>query len=921
MGVQGWPAAEGAIKCLEKCWPPPKHASTRPYLASEAGPSFQAPRLPSQPGVPWDNPFTRPSAALQSSAEFLAALSTAPTVSRAVAAPSPQAAGLVSPAFADFTPFHTMPTPSSGAQDGSPPILQPTRLFRASHEVSFPPPSVNSRTPELLRARTPDVLTVTPNAGGSTRLGRSSTGSSSCSSLASAMADRITAGLDLSANRPPFFRSPPPLAQPSASNPPLPLGLLNKARDVRRAYSEGPECRQLGGRLSANDGSDAELTTPIALTSELDAFLQQRLLGAAFDNLSSSSQEHSRQGVSKAAFEAAWNHAAFELSTILTEATGADPNEVVEALSNNSADASVALLTLLHRKGDSFQQACAQAAAVELQNRRQGQSLATIVEDAARQGNLPADLSCKKLLRNLQNYLPLTEIMGHRYRTNPKANRVAFQESRKGSRSESKSPRSASRNNNDESDDDDEASGDDSGSESEDDNVDEDASNSDFLDESGSAGASDSDGSSESSDSDVVSDVLSGDTSDSDRSRRRSHRKGGRRGRSSRDRRNSSTSNLVAAPPPNWVDGDAPNGGYFLETFTKIYQQFRSFKKMHRGTGLLFRDLIQPDIEPTVLMECGLSSREYRSLSQDDLLSTIKKSLGFNDEDYFTRQLELLRLPNCKRVKAMDLYKAFRKLTTPFLRILGEAKSSGVALRNSNIVRIFKNHIKGIPSLERWFHSKKFKTFNSALKFISGKIRECITKEIEDAHDERVSAGAVAGATGRSDCQGGKSESGQAVQKNRNQKRRLASRDERPPKRQSVGDKNSRSSKYPHRSSEDESAFQAALQMEKDLPNGMYFHPRGPFCTQNPCKAKVCQGCNFHADASGRGHIRPNCRCKNHADFVATGYFHERWPNRTGALKLPEGSDKSDGHKFSPPPRGQVRNTAGQMPRREAERS
>lgn len=744
----------------------------------------------------------------------------------------------------------------------------------------------------------------------------SSTSSSSSSSWASAMADRIAAGLDLSASQPPLFRSPPPPAQPPASNPSLPLGLLSKARDVRRAYSEGPECRQLGGRLSTTDGTDAELTTPFALTLELDSFLQQRLLGAAFDNPSSSPPEQRRQGVTEAAFEAAWNHAAFELSAILSEATGADSGEVIEALSSNSADASVALLALLHKKGDAFQRACAQAAAVELQNRRQERSLATIVEDAARQGNLPVDLSCKKLLRNLRTHLPLTEIMGHRYRTNPKANRVAFQEGRKESRSESKS-----RNRKDESDGDD---GDDSEIENENDDVDDDDNDSDFANGSGSAGTSGSDESSESSessDSDENSDALSGDTSDSDRFRSRLHKKGGKRERSSRDRRNGSTSNLVAAPPPNWVDGDAPNGGYFLETFTKVYQQFRSFKKMHKGTGLLFRDLIQPDIEPTMLMECGLTSREYKSLSQDDLLATIKKSLGFNDEDYFTRQLELLRLPHCKRAKAMELYKAFRKLTTPFLRILVEAKSSGVALRNSNVVRIFKNHIKGIPSLERWFHSKKFKTFNSALKFVSGKIRECITKEIEEAHDERVSSGSVAGATGRSDCQGGKSESGQAAQKNRNDKRRPASRDERPSKKQSVGDKSGRSSKYPQRSSEDESAFQAALQKEKDLPSGMYFHPRGPFCTENPCKAKVCQGCNFHADASGRGHIRPNCRCKDHADFVATGYFHERWPSRTGALKLPEGSDKSSGHKFSPPPRGQVRNTAGQTPRREADRS
>jgi hypothetical protein len=342
---------------------------------------------------------------------------------------------------------------------------------------------------------------------------------------------------------------------------------------------------------------------------------------------------------------------------------------------------------------------------------------------------------------------------------------------------------------------------------------------------------------------------------------------------------------------------------------------------MHKGTGLLFRDLIQPDIEPTLLMECQISSKEYKSLPQDELLNIIKQSLGFSDDDYFTRQLELLRLQNCKKAKASELYRAFRKLTTPFLRILKEAKDSGVVLRKSNVERIFKNQIKGVPAFERWFHSKKFKSFNAALQYISEQLRERIGKEIEELHYERISAGEVAGA--RSDCQGGKSESGQAsrfpARGGRLDKRSAPTmkNDSRPNKRHNDGGKGESKSKYPPRTEEEEKIFQAALQREKDLPNGMYFHPRGPFCTENPCKAKVCQGCNFHADSSGKGHIRPNCRCKTHADYVATGYFHEKWPNRTGALALPgrreeRKSSQSNRHQFSAPPSGQVRNTAGQ---------
>jgi len=387
-------------------------------------------------------------------------------------------------------------------------------------------------------------------------------------------------------------------------------------------------------------------------------------------------------------------------------------------------------------------------------------------------------------------------------------------------------------------------------------------------------------------------------------------------------------SNLVATPPPNWTDGDPPEGGFYLETFTRIYQAFKSFTALH-GKSLSFKSLIQFDIQPTVMMELGIRSvKIYKKLSDEQLLKRIKKRLGFQESDYYARKLELLRFLPCNQSKASDLYRSFRKLTTPFLRILQEAQDSGVRLRSTNVSRIFKNQIRGYPALERWFLSKRFKTFNEAVRHISKEIHNRIATEVEAQHDELISSGQVAGA--RSDIQGGKTEPGRArglvgggrSQDRNQQSQRGSGTNQHPSKRPRPDDRgtpNCRGNRrYPARSERDEAAFQAALAKEKQLPQGMFHHPRGPYCRENPCNAKICQGCNYHAGPDGKGHIRPNCRCKDNPDFVAEGYFHDKHPNRTGALTLPRSAPASFNRtlggnaKFGPPPSSaKIRQVAG----------
>jgi len=563
------------------------------------------------------------------------------------------------------------------------------------------------------------------------------------------------------------------------------------------------------------NGAAFELTAPLALAVEFDSFMQQNFLDAAA--FVPEEGRPSRTGVPAEVFEQAWEAAARTLAPYVEEATGASSQEVDVALRDNEADCSAALITLLHQRGDEFQQACAAAAAQELKRRRQERSLEVIVRDAALQGRLPPELTRKRMLRMLRRHLPLSEIMGHRYRTEAETDHpgVTFEDDQPSRRRRSKSRTSRSRvrsRGRHEEDDFDSDDDDDDESHQESSGVD---SEWDDEEESGY----------ETSEGDEDSDAS--DSSDDSGGSRRS--KSSRGSRSSKRKRQSS---LMAVPPQNWDDGDAPVGGFYLETFTKIYQQYVSFKALHKGTGLTFKSLIQAGLEDTVRCMCDIETdREYKNMSEAELLKRIKSSLRFSDDDYFARQLELLELPDCDQTKATELYRAFRKLTTPFLRILREAKDSGVRLRKANVVQIFKNHIRGFTALERWFRSRSFKSLNEAIRHISQELHQRVANDIAERHDTLVRKGRVAGV--RHALQGGKVEAGQAHARDsndrRNGKRQGANLRNHPDKRPKQADRTS-PGKYPQRSAQEEATFQAALQKEKDLPQGMFFHPRGSFC-------------------------------------------------------------------------------------------
>ena len=640
--------------------------------------------------------------------------------------------------------------------------------------------------------------------------------------------------------------------------------LMTSAQHVRQVYLEGPSRRSEGTRLVAEDGTDAEFAAPLALAIDLDRHFQLCTLDVG--SQLSTDASSARKGAPADKFEELWERAAQELSEIVATAAGCSQEEALSTIRQNEGDCSASLLSILYNKGDLFQQQCTHASAIELSRLRQERSLKIIVEEAAKAGHLPKQLSSSRMLQALHEHLPLSEIMGHRYRVPARKpsgkSKVSFEEEE-------------------------------DGMDSYDDNSD-DGRDSRY----GASDASSFDGMDDDSDGFDSGDHRSDeDESESDSTPRSA--------KSRRERK----SNLMAAPPPNWTDGDSPNGGFYLDTFTKVYQGYKSFTSLH-GSSLTFKSLIQHDIEPTVMMELGIrSAKSYRKLSDKQLLKRIKACLGFQEDDYYARKLELLRLPACNQSKASSLYVAFRKLTTPFLRILREAEDSGARLRSSNVSRIFKNQIRGYPALERWFLSKRFKTFNDAVRHISRELHNRIATEVETQHDEQIVNGHVAGA--RTDIRGGKAEPGRGKGNHHQQNQRGSSQP--PPKRARWDDRNALKAldssddrpSRPARSKQEEDEFQRALAKEKALPHGMYHHPRGPYCKENPCRAKLCQGCNYHAGPDGKGHFRPNCRCKDHPEFVPEGYFHDKHPNRTGALKIPASDASARGGapaKFGPPP-------------------
>jgi hypothetical protein len=186
---------------------------------------------------------------------------------------------------------------------------------------------------------------------------------------------------------------------------------------------------------------------------------------------------------------------------------------------------------------------------------------------------------------------------------------------------------------------------------------------------------------------------------------------------------------LVATPPASWTAGDAPKGGYYLETFVRVYRDYKRFIRVYgSNTSVTFKSLIGDDIEPQVRADCKLSETRYQKTSDDELLKLLKERLSFKEKDYYISQLEDLRLPP-HPVTSLKLYSAFTKLSTDMLRIEDEAKQNGVKLNKHGLKNLFSKLVKDYYRLQSWFNAKKFRSLSSSVRYINGKIKKRMVEE------------------------------------------------------------------------------------------------------------------------------------------------------------------------------------------------
>jgi hypothetical protein len=370
----------------------------------------------------------------------------------------------------------------------------------------------------------------------------------------------------------------------------------------------------------------------------------------------------------------------------------------------------------------------------------------------------------------------------------------------------------------------------------------------------------------------------------------------------------------LTKPPEFWTNGDAPKGGYFLETFQRLYGLYKAFVGISgEDCGLTFKNLITEDIEPTVRSRLELREQEdWNAISNSDLIKRLKSNLGFKDKDYYLSQLEEFTLPKSTS-SSSKIFSTFVTQTSSMLAIESEAVKAGVALRRSVLKNVFQNYVRHHYRLNQWFHDRSFKSLSKTVNHICKQYKKQHIQEKRKAHEDRENATAN---SARSDFQGGKAEPANAAD-SRDAARNKAGRGRENFSRGRGGRQDFASPRDSPRGEDtrrrgqlDEGRgrggrgvssprggvhkdfgqrdFKSAYALEDSMPKGRFWHEKGPFCTGDECRARICQGCGDHSTADNRGHDRPHCPNTEHKDFVAAPkYFHEVWPGRKTALVRP----------------------------------
>jgi hypothetical protein len=532
------------------------------------------------------------------------------------------------------------------------------------------------------------------------------------------------------------------------------------------------------------------------------------------------------------------------MSSSLSAATGATPAAVENSLAATGGDPSLSLLDLLHSTGDPFVEGCAAEASTMLHSRRQleagqGTIRRAVIERGLNPETVSAD-DMTEVLGDLQQQLSpeaFLRLLGYSYRPGSRAPLL---------------PRPDGRD--------------------------------DYYEEgSDEEGEGDGDG---------------GGSEESDSSRRRKPKR--RASPPPRERfpmaDASGRGSVTVREPKMWVEGTAPTGGFELETFQVVYDDWFSIMSgLGKGSGCTFKSRIDSSLVPGIRGNLKLSPEQWDDIDDEELVRKIMKNLNFNHSDYYHSQLDFLTMPQPPPdplLLASDdvIARSYKLMSNKMLYILDQARKNSVKFRWHNVKSTYKQAIRGYTRLERLLNRKDFKDLDKVVSYTNSKLKKRITVTQEKRHEADILARA-AGA--RSDIQGGKHESSQATlpSRGRGGSHRGRGRGGRGGSGGQLDERSGIDKRHGHRphgsqadaKSQDEALakrLSVAYAREDTLPKGRYWHKRTPFCpAEGACSAKFCQGCGWHGSGP-HWHDRPKCKAYKHEQFVKEGYFHDKHPDK-----------------------------------------
>lgn len=342
---------------------------------------------------------------------------------------------------------------------------------------------------------------------------------------------------------------------------------------------------------------------------------------------------------------------------------------------------------------------------------------------------------------------------------------------------------------------------------------------------------------------------------------------------------------LASKTPSFWDLGKAPVGGYFAQTFMKVYGEFRQFRNVFgKKTGVTFKNLIMEDMIPMIRDDLKLSRRDWRKITDKELIRKLKRRLGFRERDAYIAELESCpRLTsNIRDVNVLNT--KFKEMAAQMLSICERARKHGVKLLKPSCKHVFGEAVKNCYRINQWFRLRPFVSIGDSVRNINSKLSRRLASAAEQRHENAMDEAKLNGV--RSQIGAGTSENSKAPDRFKGKGKVQGGIDKK-------GQDKSKTERDNYSKKMD-----ALYKVENELDKGRFWHAKTPFCEGDNCTLKFCQGCGQHQVAGKAWHDRPRCNCRKHPDFVHTGYFHDKWPNR---LSIHDKSSKNSDQRQQQP--------------------